>query len=175
MPQRPEATEYTAFHGTYVSLVPEGDVLAVLHDQLRVVAELVSGVTREQESFRYAPRKWSVRQVFGHLADAERIFGYRVLCIARGQKEPLPPFDENLFVETANFDARSLGDLAGEWRLLREASLAMMSGLDEAAWARICVTSGSPVSARAFAWIAAGHLRHHLGILRDRYLLKSAN
>lgn len=171
MPPRPEAIEYSAFQGAYVALVPEGDIFAVLREQINVVERLVAGVTPEQESFRYAPGKWSVRQVFGHLADAERIFGYRVLCIARGQKEALPPFDENLFVETANFDDRSLADLADEWLLLREASLAMMHGLDDAAWARICVTSGVPVSARAFAWIMAGHLRHHLVILNERYRL----
>ncbi len=171
MPSRPEPTEYTAFQGTYVALVPEGDILSFLHEQQNVVERLITGVSLQQESFRYAPGKWSVRQVFGHLADAERIFGYRVLCIARGQQEALPPFDENLFVETANFDERSLADLAGEWRLLREASLAMMRGLDEEAWRRICVTSGAPVSARAFAWIAAGHLRHHLLILKERYRL----
>jgi hypothetical protein len=171
MPQRPDAVEYTAFHGTYVALVPEGDILSVLHEQVNVVELLVSGITPEQESFRYAAGKWSVRQVFGHLADAERIFGYRVLCIARGQTEALPPFDENLFVETADFDARTLGDLATEWRLLREANLAMMKRLKDAAWARICATSGAPVSARAFAWIMAGHLRHHLMVLKERYRL----
>ncbi len=171
MPQRPDAVEYSAFHGTYVSLVPEGDILVVLREQLDVVKRLVSGITPAQELFRYAPGKWSVRQVFGHLADAERIFGYRVLCIARGQTEALPPFDENLFVETADFDARSLADLAEEWRLLRAANLAMMDRLTDAAWARICVTSGAPVSARAFAWIMAGHLRHHLLIFKERYML----
>ena len=171
MTLRPEPAEYTAFQGTYVALVPEGDIFAVLHEQLSVVERLVAGVSPDQEFFRYGQGKWSVRQVFGHLADAERIFGYRVLCIARGQKEALPSFDENLFVETANFDERSLADLADEWRLLREASLAMMRGLDDEAWVRVCVTSGSPVSARAIAWIAAGHLRHHLIVLRDRYRL----
>lgn len=99
--------------------------------------------------------------MFGHLADTERIFGYRVLCIARGQVEALPPFDENLFVETADFDARSLAHPAGEWRLLRQASLVMMNAFDDPAWNRVCVAGGVPVSARAFAWITAGHLRHH--------------
>jgi hypothetical protein len=173
MLQRPQAGEYTTFHATYIALVPEDDILAALDGQIEIVRLFVAAITPEQEAFRYAPKKWSVRQVFGHLADAERIFGYRALCIARGQAEALPQFDENLFVETANFDQRQLADLSAEWQRLREASLSMLRGLDPAAWTRTCIVSGSAVSTRAIAWITAGHLRHHLAIFRDRYGLTS--
>ena len=173
MPQRPQSGEYTTFHATYVALVPEDEILAVLRSQIEIIQKLVANISGEQESFRYAEGKWSVRQVFGHLADAERIFGYRALCIARGQTEALPQFDENLFVETAGFGTRTLADLSDEWLLLRRASLSMLSALDEEAWLRTCVVSGALVSARAIAWIMAGHLRHHLAIFRDRYGLQS--
>lgn len=169
MLQRPQAGEYTTFHATYIALVPEEDILAVLHGQIEIVRRLVAGIAPERETFRYAPEKWSVRQMFGHLADAERIFGYRALCIARGQTEALPQFNENLFVETANFDFRPLADLSVEWLRLREASLSMLRGLDASAWTRTCIVSGATVSTRAIAWITAGHMRHHLAIMKDRY------
>ena len=106
MPERPEADEYQPYHAAYIGLVPEDNIVSVLLTQMDEIEALVAGISAEQESHRYAPGKWSVRQVFGHLADAERVFGYRALCLARGQTEPLPPFDENLFVETALFDRR---------------------------------------------------------------------
>ena len=169
MPQPPQTGEYAPWHATYISLVPERDIVAVLIDQTSVIETLAAAITPEQEVFRYAPGKWSVRQMFGHLADAERIFGYRALCIARGQTEPLPQFDENLFVETADFDLRPVAELADELLLLRHASLSMLQPLPEAAWKRTCVVSGAATSVSAVAWVMAGHFRHHRRILEDRY------
>ena len=172
MPQRPPMDEYRPFHAAYIALVPEEDVLFVLLTQTDTIEALAATLSLEQEVYRYAPQKWSVRQVFGHLADAERIFGYRTLCLARGQTEPLPQFDENLFVETAHFDKRSVAELADELLLLRHANLSMMQPLEDAAWKRRGVVSGAPASARATAWIMAGHVRHHLTIFSERYGLK---
>ena len=173
MPERPQADEYKPYHAAYIELVPEADIVAVLLMQVDALEDLAAGITPEQESFRYAPGKWSVRQVFGHLADAERIFGYRALCLARGQTEPLPQFDENLFVETAHFDDRPVAELADELLLLRHANLSMMQPLEETAWKRKGVVSGAPSSARAVAWIMAGHVRHHLVLFRERYGLST--
>jgi hypothetical protein len=169
MPQRPQPGEYKPFQAAYIALVTEDDILAVLSGQIETIEQLAATITREQETFRYAPGKWSVRQVFGHLADAERIFGYRALCIARGQKEPLPPFDENLFVETANFDRRTVVDLAAELILLRRASLSMMHAFEDSAWTQTCLSNAAITSTRAIVWTTAGHLRHHIAILKDRY------
>ncbi len=173
MPERPEADEYQPYHAAYIGLVPEDNIVSVLLTQMDEIEALVAGISAEQESHRYAPGKWSVRQVFGHLADAERVFGYRALCLARGQTEPLPPFDENLFVETALFDRRPVAELSDELLLLRHANLSMLEPLEEAAWTRKGVVSGSPGTARAVAWIMAGHVRHHLALFYERYGLKS--
>ncbi len=169
MPARPKPGEFTPFQAAYVALVPEEDILAVLADQVAGIEGLVATISPHQELFRYAPGKWSVRQVFGHLGDAERIFGYRALCIARGQLEPLPPFDENLFVAMANFDERPLSSLASEWLMLRRANLSLLHSLEESAWNRTCLANHALTSTRAIAWIMAGHLRHHLAIFRYRY------
>ncbi len=171
MLQRPEADEYQPFHAGYIALVPENDIVGVLLAQTDAIESLMGNITPEQEHFRYAPGKWSVREVFGHLADAERIFGYRALCLARGQTTPLPPFDENLFVETAHFDARPVAELGDELLLLRHANLSMLQPLEDAAWKHRGTVSEAPSTARAIAWIMAGHVRHHLEILRDRYQL----
>ncbi len=169
MPPRPQPGEYAPWQGTYIGLVPEDDIVRVLIDQTDVVEALTAAITPEQEAFRYAPGKWSVRQVFGHLADAERVFGYRALCIARGQADPLPSFNENLFVETAHFDGRPVAELADELLLLRHANLSMLQSLDEAAWKRTCVVNGIVTSTQTVAWVMAGHIRHHIAILGDRY------
>jgi hypothetical protein len=150
-------------------LVAEDDILAVLSDQVAGIEGLVATISPQQELFRYAPVKWSLRQVFGHLGDAERVFGYRALCIARGQLEPLPPFDENLFVQMAKFDERPLFSLTAEWLMLRRANLSMLHSLEESAWNRTCLANHALTSTRAVAWIMAGHLRHHLAILSERY------
>jgi hypothetical protein len=169
MPQPPQPGEYAPWQAAYISLVPESDIVAVLIDQTGLIETLAAAITPEQEAFRYAPGKWSVRQVFGHLADAERVFGYRALCIARGQTDPLPQFDENLFVETAEFDNRPVAELADELLLLRHANLSMLQPLPEVSWKRTCVVSGVVTSASAIAWVMAGHFRHHLAIFEDRY------
>jgi hypothetical protein len=168
-PERPQPDEYQPFQAAYIALVPEADVLGVLAFQVVQARQLIPSITPEQEAFRYAPGKWSVRQVFGHLGDAERVFGYRMLCIARGQQEPMPPFDENLFVENGNFDQRTLTNLADELVLLRKANISMLEQLDDTAWTRSCVVNAKSITTRAIAWIMAGHFRHHLSILKDRY------
>jgi len=169
MPERPQPEEYKPFQAAYIALVPESDILAVLSQQVETIEHLVSTCSPAQETYRYAPGKWSVREVFGHLADAERVFGYRALCIARGQTEPLPPFDENLFVEKAHFDRRSVADLASELVLLRRANLSMLQALEDKAWVRTCLTNNTLTTPRAIAWIMAGHFRHHRAIFKDRY------
>jgi len=166
---RPGPGEYAPFYETYVSKVPEADVLPVLEAQVAEVRRLAAAVPAERERFRYAPGKWSVREVFGHLADSERLFGYRALRIGRGDATPLPGFDQVTYMAEAGFDEVPLAELADELATLRETNLALLRRFDEAAWVRIGTANGTPVSVRALGYVMAGHLRHHLGILHERY------
>lgn len=167
---RPGPGEYAPFYAGYVARVPDGDVLATLEAQLREAVSLLEGVPAGREGHRYAPGKWSVREVVGHVADAERIFAYRALRFARGDRTPLPGFEENGYVRAAGSDARPLAELTGELRTVRLATLSLFRGLPAEAWSRSGEASGAPVTVRALAWIAAGHAAHHLHVLRERYL-----
>jgi uncharacterized damage-inducible protein DinB len=129
----------------------------------------LSAVTEAGAGHRYAPGKWSVREVLGHLCDAERIFAYRLLRIARGDKTPLEGFDENVYVPAGAFDNRTLADLREEWTATREATVALVRGLPADAWTRRGSANGTSVTAAALAYIILGHVEHHLGVLRDRY------
>lgn len=169
MDSRPEATEYAPFYAGYVSMVPESEVLPVLERQVAEVRELARSVPTERETFRYAPGKWSVREVLGHVCDAERIFAYRTLSIARGETQSLPGFDENLFAAHAGADRVPLAELVEELAAVRGANLLLLRRLDPEAWTRVGIAFGNPVSVRALAFIMAGHLRHHLRVLADRY------
>ena len=166
---RPAATEYAPFYAGYVSLVAEDDVTAVLEKQLDELRALGASVPRERECWRYAPGKWSVREVFGHLIDGERIFGLRAFCFSRGEREPLPSFDENAYVAASGYDAVPLAVLVEELVEVRRGNLAVLRRLDAEGWARVGTASGRPVSVRALAYVMAGHPRHHLAILRERY------
>lgn len=169
MTGRPEASEYAPFYETYVSRVPEEDVLPVLAAQVVEIRGLAAAVPPERETYRYADGKWSVREVLGHLTDGERLFGYRALAIGRGDETPLPGFDQDVYMVHAAFDAVPLADLAEDFAAAREANLRMLGRFDDDAWRRVGTANATPVSARALAWIMAGHVRHHLAILEERY------
>ena len=169
---RPDATEHVPYFGRYTALVPDGSIAETLRKQRDETAALLARVPANLEGHRYADGKWSVKEVVGHLADAERVFAYRALRIARGDETPLPGFDENQYVPAGRFDARTLASLAAEYRAVREATLHLVEGLDEAAFSRRGTASGNPISTRALLWIIAGHERHHVALLRERYGLK---
>jgi hypothetical protein len=166
---RPAADEYGSFYSGYVGLVPEADILNALQRQPGVVHALAAAVPTDQESFAYAPGKWTVREVFGHLTDAERVFGYRAFRISRGDTTPLASFDENTYVAESGYGAEPLVQLAREFAVVREANLAVLRRLDPARWTQVGNASGHPVSVRALAYIMAGHVRHHVKGLRERY------
>ena len=128
------------------------------------------GFTKSKGDFAYAPGKWTIKQVVGHICDAERIFAYRALRFARGDVAPLPGFDENAWMPAARFDARPLGDLAAELDAVRRATLALLRTFDADALARRGTANNKEISVRALAYVIAGHERHHVGILRERYL-----
>jgi hypothetical protein len=167
--ERPAESEYASFYAGYVSLVPEIDVIGALESQTTELAEVAAAVPAERETFRYAAGKWTVREVFGHVGDAERVFAYRALCIGRGDTTPLPGFDENEYAANSPAARERLGALVRSFALAREGSLAVLRGLEDAHWRRLGTANGSPVSVRALAFIMVGHVRHHLRVLRERY------
>lgn len=167
---RPEENEYAPYYGKYVSLVPDADVVETLERQIEDTLALLGGVGEERAAHRYEPGKWSIKEVVGHLIDAERIFAYRALAIARGEQKPLPGMDQDEYMAGANFDARTLADLAEEFAHVRRANVLMLRGLSADAWSRRGVASDNEVTVRAIAYIIAGHEAHHVRILRTRYL-----
>lgn len=166
---RPAPTEYAPYYERYVSLVA-GDVLEALERQGAETAALLGGLSEEQGGARYAPDKWSVKELVGHLIDTERILSYRLLRVARGDRTPIDGFDQDPYVANSNADARTLRSLAEEFGHVRAATLALARGLDAAAWSRSGVANENEVTARALAHIIAGHETHHVRILRERYL-----
>lgn len=170
---RPTQEEYAPFYAGYINRIGQGEeVLATLGEQLRSTPALLCRVEESRGGFRYAAGKWSIKEVIGHLTDTERIMSDRALRIARGDATPLPGFDENAYVPASEADARSMDDLVTEWSDVRRATLALFRGLPPAAWARRGVANGATVSVRALAYIVAGHERHHLETLRNRYGVK---
>jgi hypothetical protein len=166
----PAASEYASYYGRYVSLVPEGDILETLAGQLDSSLVLMRGIDEEKAGYRYAPGKWSIKELVGHVIDAERIFAYRALRFARGDETELSGFEQDGYVLNGSFDAYRMEELAREFELVRGANLLMLKHLDEAAWQRRGIASGSEVTVRALAFIMAGHEKHHMEILRTRYL-----
>ena len=169
-PVRPEKNEYASYYDKYVSLVPDADVVETLERQIEDTLALLRGVGEERAGHRYAPGKWSIKEVVGHLIDTERIFAYRALAIARGEQKPLPGMDQNEYMAGANFDARTLADLLDEFERVRRSNVLMLRGLSDEAWSRRGVASDNEVTVRAIAYIIAGHEAHHVQILRTRYL-----
>lgn len=165
-----EANEYAPYYGRYVSLVPEGDIAATLSGQVDSTLKLLRGIDEAKAGWRYAPDKWSIKELVGHVIDAERIFAYRALCIARGDRTPLPGFEQDDYVNNGVFDACRMDELVQEFELVRRANLLMFRHLNDEAWRRRGIASDAEVSVRALAFIIAGHERHHMEILRTRYL-----
>ena len=165
---RPTAEEFAPFYAGYIASVPAAGPVAALEAQ-RAAIQTLAKLSEEKGTHRYADGKWSVKEVIGHLADAERVFGYRLLRIARADSTPLAGFDENAWAGIAPFNARPVADVVKELLAVREATLALIASLDEAALTRQAVANGKAVSGRALCWILAGHTQHHLGILHERY------
>ncbi len=167
-PTRPAASEYAPYYGNYISKVADNDVLAVLESQAREIDSLLRSIPESQATVLHAPYTWTIKQVVGHLIDAERIFTYRALRFARGDSQPLPGFDENAYVPVAKFERLPLTDLAQEFAAVRRATILMFRHLPEDSWTRLGTASGSPMSVRAAAFTIAGHVNHHAAIVRKR-------
>ncbi len=168
---RPLAGEFAAYAQADIDRVSGDDIVSILAAQASATGSLMERVPEEFAGrFAYAPGKWTLKQIIGHLVDDERIFLYRALCVARGDSKPLPGFDENLYVAQAHFEARSLADLLEELRVTRSATVAFFQGLNPQAWARRGEVNGYGATVRGLAFHMAGHELHHLEVIRQRYL-----
>lgn len=165
-PNRDEAAEYCF---KYIDLVPAGNIVDTLRDQEDDVVVALGQLSTEQSLARYAAGKWSVREVMGHVNDCERLFAFRALWFARGFDTPLPSFDQSVAVVAADADRHPLPAHVNEFLALRKSTVAFFEHLPAAAWDRRGTASGNPFSVRALAYLAAGHVIHHLNVLRDRY------
>lgn len=166
---KPGDDEYLAYYGTYIGRVPECDLVETLQQQIDATRAVLGNVPESRAGFRYAEGKWSIREVVGHLTDVERVMGFRLLWAARADTTSLPGFDENLWVPASGADRRTLAELTAEFVAVRGASIALLAGVPDEGWVRRIQANGHPISARALAYIIAGHERHHMETLRLRY------
>jgi hypothetical protein len=166
---RPQPDEYAPYYGRYISLVQGQDILATLDQQRRQTMMLLSGKDENDGDFRYAPDKWSAKEVLGHVCDTERVFGYRALRISRADATPLEGFEQDDYVRNGPFAHRPLTDVVEDFIAVRRATLSLLRNLDEAAWMRRGVANKDEVSVRGIAYIIAGHELHHRGILEEKY------
>jgi uncharacterized damage-inducible protein DinB len=171
--QKPDNNEYAEFYAGYVALVPGGDIVAILATQLDDTFALLRELSDEQTLHAYAPGKWSIKEVIGHLADAERIFSYRILRFARADTTPLQGYDENTYVPAGEFDQRPLASLMAEYAAVRRATVALLAGLPAPSWTHQGTANRYPTTVRALAWAIAGHELHHRQLLAERYLNQS--
>lgn len=167
---RPEAGEYLPYYDKYISLAAGDDVVARLEGQLSDTLALLRGVSDAQAESRYAPGKWSLKEVVGHVLDYERVFASRALAFARAGNVAMPGFEQDELMRGAPFDQYSLGELASEFEHARRANVSFFRHLGEEAWARRGVASGAEISVRALAYVMAGHELHHVSVIRERYL-----
>ncbi|UKS30770.1 DinB family protein [Paenibacillus sp. HWE-109] len=170
MLKRPNHEEYSPYFEGYISQVPEGDYQAFLQSQLDEIVAIYAQMTDEQALLRYAPGKWSLKELLGHITDTERVMSYRMLRIARGDTTNLPGFDQDVFIANAAFDDIAVADLLRDFQAVRQATFTLLTTIQEAAWPRLGVSNSSAMSARALAYIVAGHAQHHLNVIQARYI-----
>lgn len=167
---KPGPSEYGSFYQGYIDCVPDGiSALKILKEQQSGLIGLLENLDDEDALYKYAPGKWSIKQVLGHMIDTERIFAYRALSIARGEEKELPGFDQNKYVEEAGFDKRTLNSLVDEYKSVRKATIELFGSFTDAMLGRQGIASSNPCSVRALVFILAGHENHHIRLLKDRY------
>ena len=167
---RPQLNEAASYYSTYIERITSDDIVAALANQLDEIPAFLSAISEQQSLHRYAPDKWSMRELLGHVNDTERVFMFRAVWFARGFEDPLPSFDQEIGFKAAESDKVSWASHIAEFRAIRSSTLAFFRNLPGDAWLRSGVASGSSVTVRALAYIVAGHVSHHVGVLRERYL-----
>ena len=167
---RPDRSEYDPYYERYISLVEAKDVIDTLASQPTVLQDLLTALPEEKGTFTYAEGKWSIKALLGHLIDGERMFAYRLFRISRGDQTPIEGFEQDGYIENAHSNERSFADLLEEFSLLRRANMIFFNNLDDEAWGRTGTANNVKISVRALIYIMAGHIEHHLNILKERYL-----
>ena len=166
---RPNKNDYAPYYEGYISLVEGNDIFKILVSQSIKTQEVLNSFPKAMGDFTYQPGKWTVKQVIGHLIDTERVMAYRAMCIARDEKQSLPGFDQDDYVKAGNFNKRDLFDLVYDFRLLRESNMLLAKGLDKEVFSKRGVANNNEVTVLALFYIIAGHEKHHMNILVDRY------
>ncbi len=169
---RPLQKEYGSYYETYIRLVPEGNVVEVLADQLKAASEYLSDIPEDRGNYRYAPGKWSLKEVLGHINDNERVMSYRLLRFARGDRTSLAGYDQDEFMKGVSFDSLNLSEIIEDYISVRRATLTLLRGLSEEAWSRKGIANENELSVKALAYIIAGHELHHLNIVKERYIVR---
>ena len=167
---KPRPDEFNPYYARYINLVPDGDPVEMLESNWRETRAMLSAIPEERASYRYEPGKWSIKEVLGHVIDAERIFTYRALRIARGDTTPLPGFEQDDYARSSGHDSVSLASLIEEMDAVRRASILLFKHLAPDACTRRGTASGNPITVRALAWIIAGHEVHHRSVLKQKYI-----
>jgi DinB superfamily len=170
MTGRPTPNEAAHYYFTYIDRISSDDVVAALEAQRHTALSVIANISEENSLHRYAPDKWSIRQILNHVNDTERVFLYRALWFARGFDTPLPAFDQNIAVPAAVADQFSWASHVADFNAVRAATLSFFRNLPNDAWSQTGIASDNPVSVRALAYIIAGHVAHHIAILEERYL-----
>ncbi len=169
MQKRPDANEYNPYYSTYINLIPNGDIIRILEQQMKETNLLLKDISDSEGHFRYAPNKWSIKEVIGHIADTERIMAYRLLSIARGETAELPGYNDDMYVLRAAFDKQSMQDLLTNLTVVRQSTVHLLKSLDKDAWLQRGIANNSEVTVRALVNIIAGHELHHRQIIKVRY------
>jgi hypothetical protein len=167
---RPSKSDYNEYYQRYIDLVKGDDIFRILVEQNVESQNILNSFSESKGNHSYAPGKWTVKEVIGHMMDVERIFAYRALCIARGEKNALPGMDQDVYVKNGNFNKRQLFDINYEYRLVRESNILLFGSFDSSVLQNRGIASGFEVTVLALMWMTAGHEKHHLNILRERYM-----
>ena len=167
---RPQTTEAADYYFKYIDLVTSDDIVPAMENQMGEMLQFLSGISEEQSLHSYAPGKWTIREVLNHVNDGERAFSGRAFWFARGFNDALPSFDQDVAVQMAQANNTSWADLVEEFKNLRLGTISLFKSLPAEAWDRSGVASDNPVSVRAIAYIIAGHVAHHIGVLQEKYL-----
>jgi DinB family protein len=167
---RPETSEYAEYYGKYTGRIPGTNVLPVLEQQLESTLALFRKIDERKAEFQYAPGKWSIKQLVGHIIDSERVFAYRALVFSRNDTTALPGFDQDKWAGQSNYSGLTMAEITAEFEAVRRATIALFRNVEPAAWNRKGTANGKEVTVRALAFITAGHLDHHIEILKSRYL-----
>lgn len=171
MSNRPEQGEYPEWYDGYVKSVPDGNIVELLKTQLAKMNTIAAGIHEDIAFFRYEPGKWSIKEVYGHLNDTERIFSYRALRFLRNDKTDIPQYDQDMYVSAANFDAIPFKKLFEEFKQIRSATISLFENVNGEQWKLAGTSGGKLFTVSAMAYIITGHVSHHIDVLKEKYFV----